>query len=150
MVNLYGGQIITTKADIWVRKTVFITIMLHYDDCMITLIPMIMTSVLVSTDMLDTDSHLHEVSWFSCLYRPWVVCSISCATSRFLLGRAKWLSVTEVSLSQTTPATPRTCTVSSVSSPVLQNIHTALHTACASCLCEATLSLNVNFHILCL
>lgn len=38
MVNLYGGQIITTKADIWVRRTVFITTMLYYDDCMITLI----------------------------------------------------------------------------------------------------------------
>lgn len=60
------------------------------------------------------------------LYRPWVVYSISCATSRFLLGRAKWLSVTEVSLSQTTPATPKTCTVSLVSNPVTQNTHTVL------------------------
>lgn len=35
MVNLYGGKIITTKADIWVRAV--ITTMLHYLACMITL-----------------------------------------------------------------------------------------------------------------
>lgn len=29
MVNLYGGMIITTKADIWVRGTVFFTFMAH-------------------------------------------------------------------------------------------------------------------------
>lgn len=91
--------------------------------------------------MLYADSHLHEVCWYACVYRPWVVCSINCATSLFLLGRAKWLSVMEVSLSQTTPATLRTCTVSSVST------HTALCTACTSCVCAVTVSLNVNFHV---
>lgn len=50
-----------------------------------------------------------------CVRRPWVVYSISCATSRFLLGRAKWRSVMEALQSQTTPVTPKTCTVSSVS-----------------------------------
>lgn len=52
---------------------------------------------------------------FPCLHRPWVVFSISCATSPFHSARAKWLSVMAVSPSQTTPATHMKCTVLLVS-----------------------------------
>lgn len=85
---------------------------------------------------------LPSMCWFSFLCRQWVVYSTSCATSRFLLGRAKWQSVMAASLSQTTPATPRTCTVSSVSNLVPQNILTILLTP--SCVCADTVSLNQN------
>lgn len=71
-------------------------------------------------------SHLHEVCWSSCLYRPWAVCSISCASSLFLLGRARLLSVMEVSPFQTTRTTLRISTVSSVS------VHAALCKVCSS------------------
>lgn len=127
MVNLYGGKVITTKADIWVSWTVFITTTeaVPCYDCMVILHHS-------DDDICITKFWPDGVCWYSppCMCRPWVVCSISCATSPCPLGRAKWLSVMEASLSQTTPATPRTCTASSVSNLVPQRILTVLPCAC--------------------